>query len=376
MVGGAGVLEVFFQSVCINVLGVGMKTRMRIAFVAFSVGTGMGPLIMATCAALRDRFDIRLFVPQHYCYSHEDVPMTRLSTANKKYARGLSMLTPASHRMIWNAISEFNPDLVHIFNGHAYPWSYTLLEKCAEKKIPTVVTVHDPQPHPGKLLDLVHDRLGTLTASKASVVHLFNRRFIDYAKERYERPVCFADYINIAQFYLMHKSVDVAREKIVLQFGRLEYYKGIDLLVDASAFLPRDWKVIIAGPGRLTPAVRTKTDLDPDRFEIYEGYLPDEMVARLFQRAQVQALPYRDVTQSQLHVIGAEFGVVTVATDSGFFHDQVPRFNGVVVDTTNPEKFAKAILLAADRSPVIPRECVNSVIVQQYEDIYNTAINI
>ena len=351
-------------------------SKPRIAFVAFTLGTGMSPLILATCAALKSRFDLRLFVPAHFRYSDASIPTTLFPSAKSKYARGLAMLDPRTHHNIAKEIEAFKPDLVHLFNAHGYPWSVTLMRFCRKKGIPAILTVHDPVPHPANFLDSLHHKLGAISARNATLVHLFNKRYLESERQRFGRPTAFADYISIAQFYLMHAQAGVAKENAILQFGRLEYYKGIDRLVNAAPLLPPGMKVIIAGPGKVTPAVRDAIEASPDRFELHEKFLTDREVAELFQRARVSVLPYREVTQSLHHVIAAEFGVTTVASDMGFFHDEVPRFNGLVVNSENPNELADAIVRASTMAPVIPLHYATETIVAQYADMYRAAIDL
>lgn len=350
-------------------------SKPRLAFFAPSVGSGMAPLILATCQALCDQYDVTLFVPAHFPYADRLLHIVPLPSFQNKYARLLGMINPAAHWRIFRAMQNIKPDLVHIFNSEGYPWSISLALWCKSKNIPLIVTIHDPKAHPGSILAALNEMLGAITIRSAKLIHIFYDKFASSVRDRYRRPVQTVDYVPISNFYLVHRVPGILRERMALQFGRLERYKGIDTLVQAAALLPPDLKVVIAGPGTLDEDVRAAIAAQSDRFEIHERFLSDAEVATLFQRAKAITLPYREVTQSQLHAIAAEFGVVTVANDIGFFHDDVPRFGGILVKPDDPRALAAGIVQAMDAEPRLPADHDMKSITDAYDKMYRIAMN-
>jgi glycosyltransferase involved in cell wall biosynthesis len=344
-------------------------SRPRLALIAPSVGSGMGPLVWATCMALRDAYDICLFVPGHFPFKGEGITIEYLPTARTKMRRAVRMLSPLSHLRIIRGVAAWRPDIVHIFNSEGYPWSVSL-SLWARKRIPLVVTIHDPKAHPGAFLAWLNEQLGAMTARAADVIHLFYDAFTASVTQRYRRPVFIVDYVSISHFYLTHRKPDVPRERAVLQFGRLEYYKGVDVLAAAAAFLPPDIKIIIAGAGALDEAAKSAIAQRPGQFEIYERFISDEETAALFQRASVLVLPYREVTQSLLPGIAAEFGVVTVASDIGFFSEHVPRFGGVLTLMGDAKALAEAIKKAMYMNAILPPDATRQAIAERYDTLY------
>lgn len=82
-----------------------------------------------------------------------------------------------------------------------------------------------------------------------------------------------------------------ACEVMVLSVGRLVPYKGFTHLVDAAAFLPEGWKVVIGGEGplrgELEAQIRTK---DLEGKVVLEGYLPQEQLPSYFAACDVFVL--------------------------------------------------------------------------------------
>ena len=125
---------------------------------------------------------------------------------------------------------------------------------------------------------------------------------------------------SFADRFLRHAKPGVQREEdLVLFFGRLEAYKGIDILVKAILALEGRRRALIAGPGQVPRILRRAMREHPSWFEVHNRYVPDEEAALFFQRASVLVLPYLQATQSSLPLIGAAFGLAVVASAVGAF---------------------------------------------------------
>ncbi|MBN9534987.1 MAG: glycosyltransferase [Alphaproteobacteria bacterium] len=351
-------------------------TKLRIAFVALTVGGGMGQLTWATSHALSNACEIRLLVPQHFPFRDDRISVAHIPVASRKPLRPLSMLNPRTHRSLIKQVSAFNPDVVHIFNSEGYPWNISLALWCNWKRIPVILTIHDPVPHPGSVPDWLNEKLGRITASRATAIHLFHPASREAIEHRYRKPVGLADYVSISHVFTAHKSRHIAKENSVLLFGRLEHYKGIDTLIAAADFLPPDIKIIIAGPGRLGVRQKAAIRHKLQHFELHERYLDEAEVAQLFERARVQVLPYKEVTQSQLPKIAADFGVITVAPNIGSFRDEIPRHGGLLVQPRDPSALADGIVRALHQPPTQPQPGSMEIVSEHYIELYRKTINI
>jgi glycosyltransferase involved in cell wall biosynthesis len=159
----------------------------------------------------------------------------------------------------------------------------------------------------------------------------------------------------------------------VLFFGRIQEYKGVDILVRAARSLAPEIKVIIAGPGRLSPSLAAEIR-GSERFELHDRFLADEEVSTLFRRASVTVLPYRDATQSSVPLISASFGVPIVATSVGAFVDEIPLLGGLLVPPCDHQALAKAITQAIGLSAVHPPELHFSSLADRYLEMYAAAV--
>ncbi|MBT9169709.1 MAG: D-inositol-3-phosphate glycosyltransferase [Actinobacteria bacterium] len=167
---------------------------------------------------------------------------------------------------------------------------------------------------------------------------------------------------------------EATREPLTVFFGRVEAYKGLDVLVEAGLMLDGGLKVVIAGPGKL-PAKLLKTIRHHSKvFDLHNRYLSDEEVAALFQRASVCVLPYRQVTQSSVPLIAAAFGVPVVASALGAFLDDVPRVNGLLVPPGNSLALAQGIAKAMDHVPHYPRELEFAALSHWFVEMYRHSL--
>ena len=99
--------------------------------------------------------------------------------------------------------------------------------------------------------------------------------------------------------------------RVVLFFGLVRPYKGVDLLVEALAGAPDDAVLLVVGMPRmsLAPLERRARELGiADRMRLVPRFVPDTDVAAYFRRADVVALPYREIEQSGVLYTALAFG--------------------------------------------------------------------
>lgn len=142
-------------------------------------------------------------------------------------------------------------------------------------------------------------------------------------------------------------------EKVVLFFGTISAYKGLDMLVSALALAQCQGiycRLIIAGqpkpgPSYLQEVRRRIQSLGLSDWIIEDiGHVPDERAEIYFKAADVLALPYSSIFQSGVLFLAYSFGLPVVATDVGNFRDDVVEgITGHVANGTTDGEFALAI---------------------------------
>jgi glycosyltransferase involved in cell wall biosynthesis len=332
---------------------------LRVFVAAFSARYALGQLLDEMFDALSSRLDCCVLGPTNYSGSIPPSNLRRVRCGVGKIGGIVASINPVTHWKVVSALLRSMPDVVHVFSGEGYLWAVTLVFAARLAGIPVVVTLHDPDPHPGNIFERLNSFVRRPVLSLARSIHIFSSRHLDRARTLVPRAqLAVIAHGSLAGRFLRHQRPDVQREQLVLFFGRIQQYKGIDVLLRAMASLPATIRLAIAGPGALEIEVQQMVRALGGRVELHNRYLDDQAVAALMQRAGVVALPYRHSTQSSVPAVAAAFGCPLVASALGHFVEEVPRLGGAIVPPEDPSALATALAkaLAATR----PVERVNS----------------
>ena len=142
-------------------------------------------------------------------------------------------------------------------------------------------------------------------------------------------------------------------DKIILFFGRITPYKGVDLLIaafrQALARVSRLRLVIAGRPDGCDEywrAIREDIDGEVLRGQILvrSEFIPDMEAEVYFKAADVLALPYRNVYQSGVLFLAQSFGLPVLASDAGSLKDDVIEGqNGFTFKRESDGELAEAI---------------------------------
>lgn len=104
---------------------------------------------------------------------------------------------------------------------------------------------------------------------------------------------------------------------VVLQFGRMRGYKGLDAGAAAARALGSDLTLVVAGPVDDPGVLRPLRTLDQRRVRLIPGVVPDAQVPTLFGAANLVLLPYRRVLNSGVAMLALSLGVPVLAPATG-----------------------------------------------------------
>jgi glycosyltransferase involved in cell wall biosynthesis len=305
-------------------------------------------------------YDVHLVTTTRYP-DHRYLPAVRVHTPVDTRSSGFSLdaLQPAAVRRVAQVIEDIRPDVVHVTGPH--PWNIPLLWAMRRAGIPTVHTLHDLDPHEGRLYgSLLHTwNRGVLRLADHILVHgiRYRDRLLN-AGMAAERLTCtpllhlFLGHTWLGE--VEHLVEGVRYEPCVLFFGRLERYKGVDHLLAAWAMMNGydggDARLILAGPGDLE---RLWPGRLPPRVEVHNHLIEDDQALALFRRCGLLALPYIDATQSALIPAAYFFRKPVIAALSGALDEYVEDGEtGWMVEPEHPPSLARclsAVLSDVDR---------------------------
>ena len=139
-------------------------------------------------------------------------------------------------------------------------------------------------------------------------------------------------------------------EVMILSVGRLVSYKGYSYLVDAAAFLPEGWKVVIGGDGPLRAALQEQIQVKGlvGKVEL-AGYLPQEDIPSWFEACDVFVLSSVLKTEAfgivQIEAMSLGKPVVaTLVQGSGMSWVNEHGKSGLNVPPEDPRAMAQALM--------------------------------
>ena len=248
-----------------------------------------------------------------------------------------------------NLIDEINPEIIHCTD---FIDVYDLFLYRYKSKI--IQIVHDPFPHTGE--HNLRKWLGRLIGIRLlQKFVLLNRnqldKFISTYKLKKEQVFlntlgtydCIKDFANNGYF------TDIPNN-IVLFWGRISPYKGIEFLLQAARIIHReipDLEFVIAGSGTYYFDIsQYKKD---EHIRIINRFISLNELNALLQKAIVTVCPYTDATQSGVVMTSFTMQVPVIVTNVGGLPEMVDDGkSGFVVEPRNIEQLISAIIKVYD----------------------------
>jgi glycosyltransferase involved in cell wall biosynthesis len=110
-----------------------------------------------------------------------------------------------------------------------------------------------------------------------------------------------------------------AEGPVILFFGLLRPYKGLDLLLEAFAQVEGAELWIVGNPRMDVAPLRTAAQAASGRVRFVTRFVEDAEIPAIFRRADLVVLPYRDVEHSGVLYTGLAFGKPLVLSAVGGF---------------------------------------------------------
>ncbi len=248
-----------------------------------------------------------------------------------------------------------------------------------------VVTVHDPIAHSGEF-DWKTNCINYFFMKHARGVIFYSKyaesQFLSLKKNRKHLtyPIKLQPYSYIRK-YLSNNNNE---ENYILFFGRLSYYKGIDILLKAIPIVLEKYPdeiFLIAG----LPYYGFKIDQDlvethKKNIKIISEFIETDKLVALIQNSKFVVCPYRDATQSGVLMTSFAAEKTVIATNVGSFNEYIQNdYNGLlsetdpislaskIVEALNENKYKKLELNINPCSTKIIREEIGNKIIDAYK---------
>jgi len=145
------------------------------------------------------------------------------------------------------------------------------------------------------------------------------------------------------------QALGLSAERVVLFFGYVRAYKGLDILLAAMPEILENQplKLLIVGEFYDSEEKYRKQIASlgiREHVQIYSEFVPDNAVRRYFSAADVVVLPYKSATQSGIVQLAYHLNKPCIVTDVGGLSEVVlDGKTGYVVEPDNPKAVAEAV---------------------------------
>ena len=246
--------------------------------------------------------------------------------------KGLRAISyPADHLRLLAKLAVNQPDVVHFQWSRLPIFDQWLVSSMKRRGIPTVHTIHDVNPlfsqgrFTGHLKDvyaridalIVHTQdsrtrlLQSLASLDPTSVHVIPHLALP---DRYAPPD--------ASQALARSRLNIAPDAfVVLFFGAVKHYKGVDILRESLALVPSGTPTLqfwIVGRPETADDAQLLADLrSTPNVHVHAYYVPADVVWQYHLAADVVVFPYRDIFQSGALITTLGYGRAVIVTDVG-----------------------------------------------------------
>lgn len=208
----------------------------------------------------------------------------------------------------------------------------------------TLLTVHDPIPH--NCLPWYEELFRRKLFFKANKNLLFlSKVLLATFCKRYGFPQekIFFSRISVYDVLKKYKISNNLYGEYILFFGRIEPYKGVDLLIKAfkrTLLAQKGVKLVVAGKGRLD---HNKKSVE-DNIVILNRFIPNDELATLISHCSFVVLPYISATQSGCIMSAFAFNKPVLASNVGNFPvDIIDNVTGLLCEPNDVDDLSKKI---------------------------------
>jgi glycosyltransferase involved in cell wall biosynthesis len=311
---------------------------------------------------LKDNFNVKV-------YNYKLLYPSLLFPGTTQYDKSNETVKRAPNERIVNSINPFNwistaykiikenADLVvfdwwHPFFSFCHFSVSSIIKKKYKNKI--LFITENVVSHEGKFYERILTKLGLSNASS----FLTLSKGVEKELSTVTRKNIYTSELPVYNCYDNNTSADFKQQlgysgsdKVILFFGYVRKYKGLDLLLEAFPDVLKsipEAKLLVVGEFYDSPGIYleliNKLGLK-DKVQLINQFVPNEQVEKYYKAADVVVLPYRSATQSGILNVAYGFGIPVVVTNVGGLAEFVEDSKtGVIVPEPSSEKIGAGIL--------------------------------
>lgn len=315
--------------------------------------------------ALKENFDVKVF---NYSLLYPSIlfpgktQFDESTTVIKKAPneRLVNSISPISWFNAANRIIKENPDLVvfdwwHPFFAMCHFTISGLIKKKFRKKI--LFITENFISHEGNFIDKRLTDIGLKNASAFMVLsNIVEKEVMMIANGRNvyksELPIydCYSSDDKTSTEALRKQFGFSQNDKVLLFFGYVRKYKGLDLLIDAFPIIKNsipNAKLLIVGEFYDSPDFYLnkikQLQIEKDTVVVNQ-FVPNEEVGKYYIACDLVILPYRSATQSGILNVAYGFSKPVLVTNVGGLSEFVEdKKTGLIIRPDSPQEIASGV---------------------------------
>ncbi len=274
------------------------------------------------------------------------------SKASKRYPQIITSYNPLTYISARKQLRKVNSD-VFIAN-YWMPFfapMYVYMSKSFGKNVFKVALIHNLTPHEPRFFDGYLNRL-FIKQFDAFVV-LSEKVKQDVLSYRSNANCLVLPHPKYKQFGEVQEKAKARalfsiseNSKVLLFFGLIRDYKGLDVLLASMKHLDESFILLIAGEvyGDKNKYLKQIAQISEGRILFHDRFISDDEVSNYFSAADCCVLPYKAGTQSGIQAIASSFNLPVLVSTNGGLHEQINEGqNGFILDHLNEEAVANKI---------------------------------
>ncbi len=269
----------------------------------------------------------------------------------------IDSLNPLTWLKAVRKIKGFGANTV-IFQWYNPFFAFVVLTICyllRRHGIKPVIICHNVIPHETSMIDRALTKIAFLACddflvhSKKDMANLVALKRDARIVKGYHPTYDVFDFkeIDAAE---VKKALDIKEEKVLLFFGYIRKYKGLDVLIKAfaQALQTIDARLVVVGEfyeDKNTYLELMESLRVSEKVTIVDRYVANEEVARYFAVSDAVILPYTSASQSGIVQVAYALRTPVIATDAGGLPDVViDGVTGYIVKTNDVKSLSDGIM--------------------------------
>lgn len=244
-----------------------------------------------------------------------------------------------------------------------------------KKIVKVLYTIHDLNPHEKNKSSIKDHMLSRLENKRDGNLVKESNYLLTNSKGQYNQLIDLVDPKNV--FFaempsLINSQISdgtlkvpelIGEEDYILFFGRIDKYKGLDILINTHLSSGLQTKLVIAGSGKFWFDIP-----NADNIILINRYIKDEEFKDLFLKAKLAVMPYISITQTSLISIPFHFQCPVIFSDIDAFRTLTKECGSLICNFNDLSDYKIKINSLFDQ-----QSCASIVLKQNdfYDRIYN-----